>query len=137
MTEQERNVGVIEAYHEAFNRGDLSATVAAFSDPTTNHGRSVPRARIRLVLEDIRTRFPGAKLQIEKIVAVNDQVIVRNTYSGTHLGVGSIPVDGGLLVGVPPTGKRFAVQVIHWFTLDDVGMMVQLGLITPPRPAAT
>ena len=149
MTRQEQNIRTIEAYHEAFNRGDLAAAAAAFSDPTTNHGRSVPRARIRLVLEDIHTRFPDAKLQIDKIVAVDDQVIVRNTYSGTHLGVGKIPVDGGLLVGVPPTGKRFSVQVIHWFTMeddlivdhranrDDVGMMVQLGLITPPAPPTT
>ena len=52
--------------------------------------------------------------------------------------------DGGLLKGVPPTGKSFSVQHIHWYRLrngkvaehtanrDDVGMMVQLGLIKRP-----
>jgi predicted ester cyclase len=52
--------------------------------------------------------------------------------------------DGGLLKDVPPTGKSFSVQHIHWYRLrngkvaehtanrDDVGMMVQLGLIKRP-----
>jgi predicted ester cyclase len=70
------------------------------------------------------------------------------TYSGTHRGVSRLPIDGGLLVGVAPTGKQFSVQHIHWYTLkdglivehrasrDDVGMMVQLGLIVPPAMPA-
>jgi predicted ester cyclase len=44
-------------------------------------------------------------------------------------------------VGVPPTGKAFKVQHIHWYTLkdgliiehranrDDIGMMQELGLL--------
>ena len=44
------------------------------------------------------------------------------------------------MVGVPPTGKKFTVQHIHWFKLkegliaghrptrDDLSMMVPLGL---------
>jgi predicted ester cyclase len=84
----------------------------------------------------------------EEIVAVDENVIVRGEYSGTHLGIAQLPIDGGLLVGVPPTGKKFAVQHIHWFKLkeglitehratrDDLGMMVQLGLISLPRGVA-
>ena len=151
MSEQEFNISAVRAYLDAFNRGDVDATVQAFSDPTRNHGMVVPRARLALVLNDIRTRFPDVQLSVDRIVATGDEVIVLQTYSGTHLGVGKLPVDGGLLVGVPPTGKHFSVQHIHWFTLkdrlivdhranrDDVGMMVQLGLIVPPaapeRPA--
>ena len=96
------------------------------------------------VLEDIRIRFPDAQLSIDRIVAVDDQVIVLQTYSGTHRGIGRLPLNGGLLVGVAPSGRHFSVPHIHWYTLkqglivdhravrDDVGMMVQLGFIVPP-----
>jgi len=144
MTEQARNQQVVEAYHAAFNAGDIEAALASFAPVVSNHGRAAPKAVLGLILGDIRTRFPDVHLGIEEIVAVRDCVIVRNTYSGTHLGVGRLPVDGGLMVGVPPTGRTFAVQHIHWFTLrgglivehranrDDVGMMVQLGLLPAP-----
>ena len=52
-------------------------------------------------------------------------------------------VDGGMLVGVNPTGRTFEVQHIHMYRVlggkiaehfanrDDVGMMRQLGLLPP------
>ena len=144
MTEEEYNITSVTAYQEAFNRADLATALGYWGDPVENHGRQVSQARIRMVWEDIRTRFPDAQLKTEEIVASGNQVIVRNEYSGTHLGIGRLPVDGGLLVGVPPTGRKFAVEHIHWYKLrnrlivehratrDDVGMMVQLGLIHPP-----
>ena len=65
-------------------------------------------------------------------------------YSGTHRGTSGFPVDGGMLVGVQPTGRTFEVQHIHMYRVvnggiaehfanrDDVGMMRQLGLFPPP-----
>jgi len=47
--------------------------------------------------------------------------------SGTHLGVGRLPVNGGLLVGVAPTGKHYSVQHIHWFTLRD-GLIIESAI---------
>ena len=41
------------------------------------------------------------------MVAEGDAVVVRVRLSGTHEGVGKRPINGGKLVGVPPTGKRF------------------------------
>jgi predicted ester cyclase len=145
MTEEDRNLEVVKAYWEAFNRGDVPAALAFWTDPLLNLGREVPRAFIGKIFEDIRTRTPDIHLAVEEIVAVHENVIVRGEYSGTHLGIAQMPIDGGLLVGVPPTGKKFTVQHIHWFKLrdgliaehravrDDLGMMVQLGLISPPR----
>jgi len=144
MSEQDNNIKAIRTYNDAFNRGDIDTAIQLFAEPTRNHGRVVPRAGIARVLQDIHTRFPDVNLSIERIVATGDEVIVLQNYSGTHRGVGQLPVDGGLLVGVTPTGKHFSVQHIHWYTLkdglivdhranrDDVGMMVQLGLIVPP-----
>lgn len=144
MSTQERNIAAVHAFHEAFNRQNIDGAAAIFAEDARNHGRQVGRAGLRMVLGDIFTRFPDARLDIEDIAAIGEQVIVRATYSGTHLGIGRLPIDGGLLIGVEPTGKKFAVQHIHWFKMrdgliaehfanrDDVGMMVQLGLIPAP-----
>src|SRR5438552_6948804 len=77
------------------------------------------------------------------MVAKEDSVVMRCKVGGTHRGVGKIPVNGGMLVGVTPTGKHFETDHIHWLkfrdgkiadhyaTRDDIGMMRQLGLIPP------
>jgi len=59
-------------------------------------------------------------------------VAVRGTCSSTH---------EGELMGIAPTGKRFAAQQSHWFRVvdgrlaehwavrDDLGMLRQLGIM--------
>lgn len=78
------------------------------------------------------------------VSAIAMRSAVRCTYSGTHRGSSRFPVDGGMLVGVQPTGRAFEVQHIHMYRVldgkiaehfanrDDVGMMRQLGLLPPP-----
>jgi predicted ester cyclase len=145
LTEEDRNLKVVKGFWEAFNRGDVPAALVFWADPVMNAGREVPRAFIGKIFEDIRTRTPDIHFTAQEMVAIKENVIVRGEYSGTHLGIAQLPIDGGLLVGVPPTGKKFVVQHIHWFkvknglivdhraTRDDLGMMIQLGLISPPH----
>jgi SnoaL-like polyketide cyclase len=96
------------------------------------------------VLGEIKINFPDAKLTTLNSVAEGEWVVVRCTYSGTHRGTSRFPIDGGMLVGVQPTGRTFEVQHIHMYRVldgeiaehfanrDDVGMMRQLGLLPPP-----
>jgi predicted ester cyclase len=147
LPEEDRNLKAVKGFWEAFNRGDVPVALAFWSDPVMNSGREVPRAFIGKIIDDIRARSPDVHFAVEEMVAVRENVIVRGEYSGTHLGIAQLPIDGGLLVGVPPTGKKFVVQHIHWFKLknglivdhlatrDDLGMMIQLGLITSPHGA--
>jgi len=140
----EENRAIAEQFQEAFNRGNLDAAAAYFAEDCRNHGRRVGRARIRLVLEQIKTNFPDARLATLNSVAEGEWVVLRCTYSGTHRGMAQLPVDGGMLVGVRPTGRSFAVQHIHMYRVldgkiaehfasrDDVEMMRQLGLLPPP-----
>ena len=65
------------------------------------------RDRLLLVLEDVHRTFPDWKMEIVDMVAEADNVVVRCRVSGTHRGVGRLPVNGGMLVGVAPTGKHF------------------------------
>ena len=146
---EERNLAAIRAYFNATNAGNLKAEINAFAEDTRNHGRPVGRAGVARVLRDIHGTFPDTHWTVEEIAAIGDQVVVRLTVSGTHLGVGRLPIMGGFLLGVASTGKHYSVQHIHWFTLrdgliiehranrDDVGMMVQLGLLPAPPPFGT
>lgn len=114
-----------------------------FAEDCLNHGRQVGRVGVRRVLGEIKTNFPDARLTPLNSVAEGEWVVVRCTYSGTHRGMAQLPVDGGMLVGVQPTGRSFQVQHIHMYRLvegkiaehfacrDDVDMMRQLGLLPP------
>ena len=140
----EANRRIAEQCHEAFNRGDLDAAASYFAEDCRNHGRQVGRAGVRKVLGEIKTNFPDARLTILNSVAEGEWVVLRCTYSGTHRGMSRLPVDGGMLVGVQPTGRSFEVQHIHMYRVvdgkiaehfanrDDVGMMRQLGLLPLP-----
>lgn len=142
-----RNQDLIRQHLERLNRGAVKEATLDFAEDTKNFGRPVGREGIRLVLEDIYNTFPDWRMEIVEMIADGDSVVVRCKVSGTHRGVGKRPVNGGMLVGVEPTQKRFEVQHIHWYKLragkiaehwatrDDVGMMRQLGLLPPAGPA--
>jgi predicted ester cyclase len=135
------NVDRLKRYYVEMNGGNLEKAVAYFAETTRNHGKPVGRPGLVRVLTDLRTMFPDYRHDLVEISAVGDMVVSRNKVSGTHLGVGKIPVEGGMLVGVPPTGKRFIVQHIHWWRFEkglivehyacreDLEMMQQLELL--------
>lgn len=144
-----RNQDLIREHLERLNRGAVKEATQDFAEDTKNFGRPVGREGIQLVLEDIYSTFPDWRMEIVEMIAEGDSVVVRCKASGTHRGIGKRPVNGGMLVGVEPTQKKFEVQHIHWYKLragkiaehwatrDDLGMMRQLGLLPPaalPNP---
>lgn len=139
------NKAIIVQHHDRLNRGDVEAALDQYAEDAKNHGRPVGRDGLRRVLADIFTTFPDWRMEIVETIAADDSVVVRCTVTGTHKGIGKLPVNGAMLIGVNPTGKRFEVQHIHWYKLkdgkivdhranrDDIGMLRQLGLL-PPAP---
>jgi predicted ester cyclase len=81
--------------------------------------------------------FPDLRLTVEDAVGEGDLVAQRVHFEGTHTGV---------FQGLPPTHKtvsfsglelnRFAdgKVVEHWFQLDALGLLQQLGLTVVPGP---
>ena len=138
--EEQENRKIVLLNLEKFNRGDAVAVSEDWSDEITNHGEKVGRSGIKAVLDDIFRTFPDAKFEVQNAVVDGEMVVVRALFKGTHRGKGRLPVNGGMLVGVEPTGRSFAVSHIHWFrvhdrkivahyaTRDDIEMMRQLGL---------
>ncbi len=135
------NVATLTRYMAAFNAGDIPTAVAFFAPDTRNHGKPVGQAGLTRVLTELRTLFPDYRQEAVEVTAVADTVIVRTKVTGTHKGVGKMPVEGGMLMGVAPTGRSFVVQHIHWWRLkdglivehyaarNDLSMMHQLGLL--------
>jgi steroid delta-isomerase-like uncharacterized protein len=141
------NVAVVRAQTDSLNRGDIDSAIGYFAEDVSNFGKSRGHSGMRSVLEDIWRTFPDWHFEILDIIAAGDSVVVRYKITATHNGVGTLPVNGGMLVGVPATHKRFEVEHIHWYKLrdgkivdhyavrDDLGMMKQLGLLpTSTRP---
>jgi steroid delta-isomerase-like uncharacterized protein len=128
------NKAVVRRYiDEAWNRHNIDATDELVSPEYINHAASAEyqRAGVKYSLNWLFSVFPDHRFDIEDAVAEGDTVAVRGTCSGTH---------EGELLGIPPTGERFAVQQVHWFRVaggkvaehwavrDDLGMMRQLGV---------
>ena len=141
MNNEADNISIVRRQYDLVSAGRIEDAAALFSDPTRNHGREVPRRAVLAILQDIKTTFPDWSFTIQDIVAQGHTVAVRCRFRGTHEGTGQLPVNGGLMIGVPPTHKQMDVQHIHWFVVkegliaehwasrDDIAMMQQLGLL--------
>ena len=149
-SETQRNRDIVRRHLELINRGDWRQASELFAPDVRHHlgtwrqgseGIVTGRKTLTDNLEDIFRTFPDWKMEIVEMVAEGNSVVVRCRVSGTHQGVGAKRINGGFLVGVPPTGKRFEVQHIHWYKIhdgkitdhftnrDDLGMTQQLGLL--------
>jgi predicted ester cyclase len=132
-------------YGEAINRQDAAAAAAFYTSDAKNHGRTVGREGMRKVFEALFAAFPDFQYRIEEATAEGDRVVCKVTMTGTHRGQPTLPeVFNGMLSGVAPTGKRVTVLQFHSFRIqdglisehaavrDDLGMVLQLGLVKRP-----
>jgi len=83
-------------------------------------------------LQGMFTAFPDTEFTMDDIIAEEDKVVFRSSWSGTHKSE---------LQGIPPTGKKVTVKGIIinkitdgkivelWSISDSLGLMQQLGVI--------
>lgn len=131
----EENKAIVRRYiEEAWNQHNPDAIDDLLSPDYLNHAAVAEHQRgiagAKHILSWLISAFPDIRFDIEGIIADGDMVAIR----GTH--------EGGELWGIPPTGKRFAVEQVHWLRVaegkvaehwavrDDLGMMRQLGAIS-------
>jgi predicted ester cyclase len=137
----EENRALVQQLIEAQNRQDWQAAAACYAADASNHGRRVGREGIARVYRSLFAAFPDFRFELELLLADGEWVVAHYTMTGTHAGAPDLPVLGGLLNDVRPTGTRVAVQTIHCYRIedgviaehravrDDLGMMQQLGLL--------
>lgn len=138
-TEQNKTI-VRQMVEEIFNRGNISRVDEFLASGFVEHEELPPgippgREGIKLLTTIFRSAFPDFKATIDDIIAEDDKVVIRMTWSGTHKGE---------FMGIPPTGKSVSFGVIdiiriaggkfveHWGQMDRMGLMQQLGAMPAP-----
>jgi steroid delta-isomerase-like uncharacterized protein len=138
-TTEENKAQFRRAYEELLNGGNLDVAEELVAPDFFNHeappGQNSGPESMRGLTTMLRTAFPDLHFEIEELIAEGATVAGRLTMSGTHQGP---------LMGMPPTGRsmqqahmhfvrfRDGLAVEQWGVRDDLAMMQQLGVITPP-----
>ena len=147
MSVDDNTALVRRLYDEAINRQDAVAAAAFYTNDAKNHGRTIGRAGMKKVFEALFSTFPDFHYRIEQETAEGDRVVCKVVMTGAHLGPPTpLPeIFSGMLAGVVPTGKRVEVLQFHSFRIrdgkitehaavrDDLGMLLQLGLLKRPE----
>jgi hypothetical protein len=104
--------------------------------PTTNRPRPPIHPQVTRSPRFVEG-FPDLRLTVEDSVGEGDLVAQRVHFEDTHT---------GRFQGLPPTDKRVSFSglelnrfadgkvVEHWFQLDALGLLQQLGLVVAPGP---
>jgi predicted ester cyclase len=160
-TASETSKEVVRRWFEAMERHALDEAVACWAPDAVNHasgryGSQLPRGSeaLRRVFEALRLAFPDRRWAIDDMFAAADQVVCRMTVSGTFgapptrppepVPPGWVGVESTALVPPSAAGKPYSVKHIHifrvsdgliaehWAARDDLALLLQLGVISPP-----
>ncbi|GIF48576.1 putative ester cyclase [Asanoa ferruginea] len=125
---------------DAMNAGDVEAIGPLVAEDFVDHGAPpwAPQGRSGyLQILGYVTQALQISYEVHDIVAAGDKVAIRATAHGVNT------VD---TLGFAPTGKPYAmhtmhlyresggVLVEHWGIRDELGVLWQVGALTPPRP---
>jgi predicted ester cyclase len=124
---------------EVWDKGNLKVLddvlAATYVDHNPPPGLPSDREGAKQAVTVFRTAFPDLKNTIEDVIAAGDKVVMRIMARGTHKGE---------FQGVPPSGKPVTFEgvfigrvsggkfVESWEQFDALGVLVQLGVVTPP-----
>ena len=125
-------------FEEVWNKGRSEAIDEMMAADAVAHGLGPDLrgpAEFKNFHSSFRAAFPDVRVEVDEMIAEGDRVSFRLTARGTHLG------DG---LGFPATKRpaRFVVMgsariadgkiVEGWNVIDQLGMLTQLGVVTPP-----
>ena len=127
---------------EVQSQGRLEVLDELVAPTVVNHtappGVPPNREGIRQLTALFRAAFPDGRMIVEDMIAEGDKVTSRKTFRGTHQGA---------FMGLPPTGKRVEIGLIdivrvadgriveHWNAVDTLGLLQQLGVLSPSGQA--
>ena len=131
---------VREMVEVLFNQGDVGGG-DEFLSPDFIENEELPpgvptgREGVKLLTGMLHTAFPDFEATIEDLIAEDDKVVIRMTWTGTH---------EGEFMGIPPTGHRVYLGVFdivriadgmiveHWGLMDNMALMQQIGVMPAP-----
>lgn len=140
MSADENKTLIRRMIEEVWGEGNLDNVEKFVSSGYFNHATVAEHRRgiegFKHIGRWLKAAFPDTRFEIEAMIAEGDLVAVRGIASGTH---------EDEFMGNPPTGRSFSVEHVHWFRIsdgklaehwavrDDLGQMMQLGLIPEPE----
>lgn len=132
MMSSEKYIAIVKEFVEAYNRGDAEGNVHYTApDCLLNgepFGRDADLQRSKMMI----AAFPNGAYAMDDIIAEDEKVVLRWTFSGSHQGD---------LMGIPPTEKLVTmagITIYHfagdmvvevWEHYDKLGLLQQLGVI--------
>jgi predicted ester cyclase len=118
------------------NFGLLDELLATeFVDHSPQPGVPPTREGLKQSATALKTAFPDLRYTIEDAIVCGDQIVHRLSATGTMTGD---------FMGIPATGKQATWTEIHigrgvngrltehWGLVDQLGMLVQLGIVPAP-----
>ena len=132
----EQNKAIVLKFYAAFDQKDVKQGRLLMSSDIVGRGMGTDTLNGYDVFMQygimMFAAFPDGRHILEEVIAEDDKVVTRGTFSGTHQGE---------LMGVPPTGKQVKFSVVHidrvvngkivehWGQGDTFAMMQQLGVV--------
>ena len=139
MSTEENKAVIRRLFDEVYNGQNFDHLEELVAQDVLNHSAVAEHQHgiesFRHVMEWLVALAPDGRYELTGMIAEEDMVACRVTASGTQ---------EGEIFGIPPTGKSFSVEHIHWHRLadgklaerwavrDDLGALIQLGIISPP-----
>ena len=132
---KESNIEAQKKFGKAVNTSNYQAMYDLVADDNVDHDPAPgqvagPEGYIEF-FKMMRTAFPDMELEVEQLVADEDNVAFAYTVTGTHQGE---------FMGIAPTGKSVKFRgmqiskfkdgkmVERWGSSDELGILKQLGL---------
>ena len=126
---------------EAFdgNRPDVIDDIVGVDCVEHQRGLRPGRDGVKETIATLHRWFSDFSLNVEAMTMDGDTVWCRNKARG---------VNTGSVMGFPPTGAPFEIDVFdvmrfedgrmveHWGVADQLGLLIQLGLLQRPAPPA-
>lgn len=138
----EQNKAAFRAIPEKLiNSGDLTSADQYFAHDYLDHalppGLPEGVAGFKAFFTMLRTAFPDLHYTVEDVVAEGEKVVARVTARGSMKG----DFQGMKATGKTATwtemhiGRYVGGKVVeHWATIDELGMLQQLGYASTPEP---
>ncbi len=139
MSTEENKTLTRRIAEEIINKGNYDVANEVFAEDYIGHGSPEdikgPEA-MKQYFSQMRSAFPDIKSTTQDQIAEGDKVVDYQVVTGTHKGE---------FQGIASTGKQIKVTatiinriaggkiVESWSNLDMLSLMVQLGVVPPPK----
>ena len=134
----EENKNVINEVFVALNERDLDAAVSYYRPDTRFHGwapQTVDVAGYKAIMGELLAAFPDSRFLVHDVIAEDDLIAVRHTFSGTHrqafqgVPASGRPVEIG---GIAVFGMEDSKVDEIWLNADFLGILQQIGAVPTP-----